>query len=60
MTYASLRFADVQWLRPFEVNEDAIRGTLLSSKQRNRPPRTGIGPAHSWDSLARPIGYSQL
>ena len=34
MTYASLRFSDVQRLRTFEVNGDSIRGTLLSSEAR--------------------------
>ena len=56
MTYSSLRFADVQRLRPFEVNEDSIRGTLLSSKTnephgRNWPwafPLMGITGATDW------------
>ena len=30
VTYASLRFSDVQRLRSFECNEDAVHGTLLN------------------------------
>ena len=30
MTYASLRFSDVQRIRTFEVNEDSVRGTLIN------------------------------
>ena len=56
MTYASLRFADVQRLRPFGVNEDSIRGTLLSSKTKkshgqNWPwacPLMGLTGATDW------------
>ena len=32
MTYASLRFADVQRLRHLEAHADSIHGTLLTSK----------------------------
>ena len=56
MTYAGLMFADVQRLRPFEVNEDSIHGTLLSSKTKkphgqNWPmafPLMGLTGATDW------------
>ena len=34
MTFASLRFADVQRIRSFDVNTDSVHGTLLSSKTK--------------------------
>ena len=35
MTYASLRFADVQHIRTFETNGDSTHGTMASSKTVN-------------------------
>ena len=56
VTYASLRFADVQHLRPFEINRDSIHGTLLCSKTKkprgpNWPracPRMGLAGGTHW------------
>ena len=56
MSYASLRFADVQKIRTFEFNEDSVYGSLLSSKTRkqhglNWPwacPRKGIIGTNEW------------
>ena len=36
MTYASLRFADVQKLRTFERNDDSVPGTLSASKTKEQ------------------------
>ena len=36
MTYASLRFSDVQRIRSFECNEDAVHGTLLICKTKKQ------------------------
>ena len=36
MTYAGLRFADVQKIRPFEANADSIHGALLTSKAKKQ------------------------
>ena len=44
MTFASLRFADVQRLRSFDVNTDSVHGTLLSSKTKKPPwPELAMG-----------------
>ena len=60
MAYASLRFADVQRLRTFEVNIDSAHGTLLSSKTKKQHgqhcpwacPRQGLTGSRDW---VRPI-----
>ena len=57
MTFGSLRFADVQRLETFEVNNDSVHGTLLCSKTKkphglNWPwtcPRAGITGSTEWD-----------
>ena len=36
MTSASLRFTDVQEIRPFEVDADSIHGTLRTSKTKQQ------------------------
>ena len=59
MSYAIVRFSHVQRLRPFEVNEDSIHGTLLNSKKKkthgqNWPwacPRKGITSSYDWSQL---------
>ena len=56
MTYASLRFADVRKIRPFEVNADSIRGAHLTSKTMKQHglhwqracPRMGITRRTDW------------
>ena len=56
MTYASLRFSDVQRIRTFGLNEDSVRGALLNCKTRKqrvqfRPwacPREGITGSREW------------
>ena len=56
MYYTSLRFSDSQRLRPFEVNEDSIRGALLSCKTKKPHgidwpwafPRMGMAGAAAW------------
>ena len=57
MTYASLRFTDVQILRAFEVNGDSARGTFPPSKTKKPKgpnwlwgfPRMGIARTADWD-----------
>ena len=56
MTYASLRFSDVQRLRILEVDEDSAHGTLHQSKLRNRTGFRGHGRAQVWVFLGRPNG----
>ena len=56
MTYTSLRLSGVQRIRAFEVNDDSIRGTSLTSKPMQkhgqfRPwagPRVGITGNSNW------------
>ena len=56
MTYASLRFADVQKIRSLEVNADSIHGPLLTSKTKKQHglhwpwacPRMGITKRTDW------------
>ena len=38
MTYASLRFPDVQRIRSFELNEDSVHGTLPNCKTKASAP----------------------
>ena len=56
MTYASLRFADVQKIRSLEANADSIHGALLTSKTKKQHglhwpwacPRMGITKRTDW------------
>ena len=56
MTYAILRFADVQKIRVFGVNADSIHGTILTSKTKKQHglhwpracPRMGITKRTDW------------
>ena len=57
MTFASLRFSDVQRLRSLEMDEDSVYGTLLQSKTK-RPhglpwpwacPLTGVTGSNKWE-----------
>ena len=56
MTYASLRFADVQKIRSLEVGADSIHGALLTSKTKRQHglhwpracPRMGITKRTDW------------
>lgn len=56
VTYASLRFSDVQSTRTFERNEDAVHGTLLNCKTRKQHgqfwprvcPLGGIAGSRDW------------
>ena len=58
-TYASLRFADVQRLRPFGCNEDPIRGALLSSGTKKPHGQNWPWAFPMVGLLARRIGYNQ-
>ena len=56
MIYASLRFSDVQRIRSFECNEDAVHGTLLNCKTKKQHgqhwpwacPQEGITGSREW------------
>ena len=56
MTYASIRFSDVQRLRSLDVNEDSAHGTLLRSKTKKPHglpwpwacPRMGVSGSTEW------------
>ena len=56
MTYASLRFSDVQRIRSLETNDGSVNGTLLRSKTKkpngqNWPwacPQTGVAGERGW------------
>ena len=56
MTYAILRFAEVQRIRPLEVNDDCVPGTLLTTKVKKQHgqrwararPRMGITKRTDW------------
>ena len=63
MTYASLVSPDVQRLRTFEIDPDAVRGALLSAKDRetSRPelakglPENGPGRRHAVTQWVHPL-----
>ena len=60
VTYASLRFSDFRRIRPFEINEDSVHGTLITCKTKKvhgqfwpwACPREGITGSREW---ARPL-----
>ena len=54
ITYARLRFADVQKIRSFMVNDESAHCCL--QKQRNIMASTGRGRAPEWESRGVPTG----
>ena len=53
LTYASLRFPDVQRIRSFEINEDSARGTLLSCKANKQRGQVWLAQVGGNNRFAR-------